>query len=176
MTYAPDKIWIPIIVVISILVPLVVLYLIYIPQRYNLVGDNIQFMPLFHAILNGTTAVLITIGFIFIKRKDTKTHRFCMLTAFILSSIFLISYLISKIGSEPATYGGEGLMRFVYFFTLITHIVLAPVIIPMALLSIYWALTGKFAKHKKIVKYTYPLWLYVAVTGVLVYLFMIPFY
>ena len=176
MTNTQDKIWIPIIVGVSILVPLLVLYLIYLPDRYNLVGESIRFLPLFHAILNGATAILITAGLIFIKRNDAKTHRFCMLTAFTLSSIFLISYVISKIGAEPSAYGGKGIMRVVYFFMLITHIILAPIIIPMALFSIYWALTGKLIKHKKIAKYTYPVWLYVAITGVLVYLFMIPFY
>ena len=99
-----------------------------------------------------------------------------MLSAFVLSSIFLVSYVISKLSNPPVPFGGEGMMRNAYFFVLISHIILSIPVLPLALLAIYRGMTGEFDKHMKIVKWTFPIWMYVAVTGVLVYIFMIPYY
>ena len=99
-----------------------------------------------------------------------------MLSAFSLSSIFLVSYVISKIANEPVPFGGEGMIRYVYFFILISHILLSIPVLPLALFSIYRAMTGEIEKHKSIVKWTFPIWMYVSVTGVLVYLLMSPYY
>ena len=99
-----------------------------------------------------------------------------MLAAFVLSAVFLVSYVISKLSNPPVPFGGEGMMRYAYFFVLITHILLSIPVLPLALLAIYRGMTGEFDKHMKIVKWTFPIWMYVTVTGVLVYLFMIPYY
>jgi putative membrane protein len=99
-----------------------------------------------------------------------------MITAFGLSALFLVSYVISKISNEPVPYGGEGALRYIYFFILITHIALSAIIIPLVLFTMYRGLTGEYTKHKKIARWTFPIWLYVAITGVLVYLFMLPYY
>jgi len=103
-------------------------------------------------------------------------HRNVMMSAFLLSVVFLVSYVISKISHEPVPFGGEGFMRPLYFSILISHIVLSGIIVPLVLFTMYRALTGQYEKHKKIAKWTFPIWLYVSITGVLVYVFMYPYY
>jgi len=99
-----------------------------------------------------------------------------MITAFGLSALFLVSYVISKISNDPVPFGGEGFLKYLYFFILITHIALSGIIIPLVLFTMYRGLTGEYDKHKKIARWTFPIWMYVAITGVLVYLFMLPYY
>lgn len=99
-----------------------------------------------------------------------------MIGAFVLSSIFLVSYVISKISNDPVPFGGEGLVRPLYFFILISHIALSAIIVPLVLFTMYRGLTGENKKHAAIARWTFPIWLYVAVTGVLVYIFMAPYY
>lgn len=171
-----DRIVIPIIIALSILVPIVVVVLMNLPLRYNIFGTESGTFPFFHAVLNGSTAMLLTVGYFLMTVKEYKMHRNVMITAFGLSVIFLVSYVISKISNDPVPYGGEGFMRYLYFFILITHIVLSTIIIPLVLFTMYRGLTGQYDKHSKIARWTFPIWLYVAVTGVLVYCFMWPYY
>lgn len=171
-----DRIAIPVILGLSILVPLIVLVLIYLPERYNLLGVELGTFPLFHAVLNASTALLLLAGYFLIKAGDKKRHRNIMITAFCFSCVFLVSYVLSKISHEPTHYGGEGVLKYIYFFILITHIVLSAIIVPLVLFTMYRGLTGEYQKHKKIAKWTFPIWMYVAVTGVLVYLFMYSYY
>lgn len=171
-----DKVAIPVIVILSILVPLIVLVLMNLPQRYNFLSIELGTFPLFHAILNGLTAILLMMGYFYIRSGNIKMHRNVMIAAFVLSSIFLISYVISKISNDPVPYEGEGYLRPIYFFILITHITLSAIIVPLVLFTLYHGLTKQYEKHVKIARWTFPIWLYVAVTGVLVYLFMMPYY
>ena len=173
-----ESIFIPLIITLSILVPIAVALLMLFPETLHIESENFDFssLPFFHAILNGCTAILLITGFIWIKNKKTKAHKISMMTAFILSSIFLISYVISKLTNDPVPFKGEGSIRYVYFFILISHILLSIPVLPLALFSIYRGLTGENTKHKKIVKWTFPIWIYVAITGVMVYLFMAPYY
>ncbi|MDR6300182.1 DUF420 domain-containing protein [Mesonia maritima] len=175
-TVKNDRIAVPIIIALSILVPIIVLILMNLPERYNFLGLELGTLPLFHAVLNASTAVLLLSGYFLIKSGDKIMHRNVMITAFGLSAVFLISYVISKISNDPVPYGGEGFMRPVYFFILISHIVLSAIIIPLVLFTMYRGLTGEYLKHKKIARWTFPIWMYVAITGVLVYLFMLPYY
>ena len=99
-----------------------------------------------------------------------------MIAAFGFSTIFLVSYVISKISIDPVHYGGEGTLKYVYYFILITHILLSAIIVPLVLFTMYRGLTGQYDKHAKIARWTFPIWLYVAITGVLVYVFMLPYY
>lgn len=163
-----------IIVALSIIVPIVVAILMLLPETGA--AESVRNLPLFHATLNGLTAVSLITGYFFIKNGKMIYHRFCMILAFVLSSTFLISYIIYHFNTGHTAYGGEGIMRPVYFTLLITHIILAIVILPLALLSMYRGLTNQIAKHKRIAKWTFPLWLYVAISGVLVYLLMRPYY
>ncbi|MGO2101839.1 DUF420 domain-containing protein [Psychroflexus halocasei] len=171
-----DKYAVPTIITLSILVPIIVLILMYLPERSNLLGVDVGTFPFFHAIINALTALLLIIGYRMILKQKRKQHQFFMMTAFALSVVFLVSYVISKISNDPVPYGGEGLLKGIYFFILITHIILSAIIVPLVLFTIYRAISGNFEKHKKIARWTFPIWLYVAITGVLVYLFMYPYY
>ncbi len=172
-----DKVFVPIIVVLSVLVPLAVAALILFPDVFKVdMGIDRATLPAFHAILNGSTAVLLILGLWFIRSKNIVAHRTAMLTAFGFSAIFLVSYVISKLNADPIPYGGEGWLKGLYFFVLITHIILSVPVLPLAMFAIYRGLTGDNKKHRKIVRWTFPIWLYVAITGVLVYLFMAPYY
>ena len=133
-------------------------------------------LPALNAFLNGTSAVLLTVGYIFIRLKKVTAHKTCMVTAFGVSSLFLISYLIHhyRVGSVP--FGGTGFIRPVYFTLLISHIVLAACIVPLALITIYRAWNEQFEKHMRIARWTLPIWLYVSVTGVVVYLMLYRLY
>lgn len=167
---------VPAILAVSVLVPVLVLILMYLPERYDLLGGRFNNFPLFHAVLNFFTAVFLILGFFAMRVREITWHRNLMISAFSLSAVFLISYVISKISNEPVPYGGEGVLRYVYFFILISHILLSAIIVPLVLFTMYRGLSGEIEKHRKIARYTYPVWLYVAVTGVLVYLFMAPYY
>ena len=173
-----DSIFVPIIISLSVIIPIAVAFLMLFPNVFHIASENYDFssLPFFHAVLNGSTAILIFTGFVLIKNKKTELHKATMLSAFSLSSIFLVSYVISKITNEPVPFGGEGMIRDIYFFILISHILLSIPVLPLALFSIYRAMTGEIEKHKSIVKWTFPIWMYVAITGVVVYLLMSPYY
>jgi putative membrane protein len=170
-----DKIWFPIIVSVSIVIPVVVFLLLNLPKAEA--GDfDITILPKLNAILNSLTAVFLLLGFVFIKNKNIPFHRISMLSAFLFSSLFLVSYVIYHYFSEETKFGGTGSIRIIYFILLISHIILATVIVPLSLFTIYHAFGKAFEKHKKIARWTFPIWLYVAVSGVLVYLMLSPYY
>ncbi len=171
-----DRIAVPTIITLSILVPVIVVVLMYLPERYNIFGAQSGTFPLFHALINGTTALILMAGYFFMSIGEYKLHRNFMITAFGLSVIFLISYVISKISNDPVPFGGDGGIRYVYFFILITHILLSAIIVPLVLFTMYRGLTGQFDKHARVARWTFPIWMYVAITGVLVYIFMYPYY
>ena len=171
-----DRVMVPTIIGISILVPVLVVILMYLPERYDFMGLELGSFPFFHAVLNFCTAILLIAGYSAMRSKAIRLHRNLMITAFFLSAVFLVSYVISKISNEPVPYGGEGVLRIVYFFILISHILLSAIIVPLVLFTMYRGLTGEVEKHRKVAKYTFPIWLYVAFTGVLVYIFMAPYY
>lgn len=129
----------------------------------------LSYLPGLNAALNSASAVLLTAGYLFIRNKKITAHRLCMLSAFTTSTLFLISYLAYhyQVGSVP--FKGQGWIRVVYFTVLISHTILAVVIVPLALVTLTRALKGSFERHKRIARWTLPLWLYVSITGVLVY-------
>ena len=171
-----DRVMVPAIIGISIVVPVLVVILMYLPERYDFMGLELGSFPFFHAVLNFCTVILLIGGYYAMRSKAIKLHRNLMITAFLLSAVFLVSYVISKISNDPVPYGGEGILRAVYFFILITHILLSAIIVPLVLFTMYRGLTGEVKKHRKIARYTFPIWLYVAFTGVMVYIFMAPYY
>ncbi|MBS3738349.1 DUF420 domain-containing protein [Mesohalobacter halotolerans] len=173
---SPNRFTVNLIIALSVAVPLVVILLMNLDSRTNILGLEVGTFPFFHAVINGLTAILLFVGYLLIKNQKMILHRNVMISAFVLSVVFLVSYVISKISHEPVSYGGEGWMRYVYFFILITHIVLSGIIIPLVLFTMYRGLTGQYEKHKKIARWTFPIWMYVAITGVLVYIFMHPYY
>ena len=171
-----DSRYLALIAVLSVAIPVVVAYLFYMPKGDAPAPINVSFLPKLHAILNSLTAIALVVGYYFIKKGNQVGHRGAMLTAFVLSSLFLISYVTYHYFGKSTPYGGEGIMRTVYFFILITHIILAAVIVPLVLLTVYFALVGQWRKHTRFSRWTFPIWLYVAVTGVIVYLMISPYY
>ena len=163
----------PYIWIISIVIPVVVaiLFTVRIPNVASL-----SFLPPIYATVNGITAVILLLALNAIKSKNIKLHENLMKTAIALSLAFLLMYVAYYMTSDSTPYGGEGFIRYGYFFILISHIILSIGIIPMVLFTYVRAFTKQFEDHKKIVRYTFPIWLYVAVTGVIVYFMISPYY
>ncbi len=139
-------------------------------------GFDIHVFALINAVINSAVSLLLVWALIAVKNKNYLLHKKLMLTAIILSVLFLVSYIAHHLLAGDTVYGGEGSIRYFYYFILITHIILAAIILPFILFTAYRSLTGEYDKHKKLARYTWPLWLYVSVTGVLVYLMISPYY
>lgn len=139
-------------------------------------GFNVHVFAKLNAIINSAVSILLIAAYIAVRTKNYIAHRNLMYGAICLSMLFLISYISHHLLAGDTKFGGEGVIRYFYFFILITHIFLAAIILPFILFTAYRALTGEFAKHKKIARYTLPLWLYVSITGVLVYILIAPYY
>ena len=135
---------------------------------------NVSDLPPLNASLNGLATVLLTSGFFLIKRRQISAHRLCMLTAFLVSCVFLVTYVLHKILMRGihTPFGGEGAIRTVYYSMLISHITLAILIVPLVLVTLRHAVAGRFELHRRWARWTFPLWYYVSVTGVLVYFFL----
>lgn len=139
-------------------------------------GFDIHVFAKINAIINSAVSVLLVAGLMAVKQKKYMQHKNIMLGAIVLSVLFLVSYIAHHLLAGDTKFGGEGTIRLVYFIILITHIFLAAVILPFILFTAYRSLTGEYDKHKKLARYTWPLWLYVSVTGVIVYLMISPYY
>ncbi|GAB3202332.1 putative membrane protein [Pontibacter aydingkolensis] len=170
-----DRKYLTLIAVLSVAIPLVVAILFFMPKSGDASVD-VSYLPAFHAILNSCTAISLVVGYYYIKQNNTNAHRAAMLVAFGLSSVFLISYVTYHFLGERTIYGGDGMLKYIYYFILLTHIVLAIIIVPLVLLSVYFGITNQLARHRRISRWTFPIWLYVAITGVLVYLLISPYY
>jgi len=162
--------------VLSVSIPLVVAVLLFLPQSGKLGNLDLTFLPHLNGVLNFSTSLALITGFYFIKNNNIFAHRVSMLVAFSLSSIFLVSYVLYHFQVPSTHFGGEGLIKYIYYILLISHILLAIVVVPLVLFSIYFGVSNQISKHMRIVKYSFPVWLYVAVTGVLVYLLISPYY
>jgi len=161
------------IVVLSIVIPLViaVMFVVKIPNAHPL-----TFLPPIYATINGITATVLLLALLAIKNKKIKIHERLMKTAIILSVLFLVMYVVYHMTSESTKFRGEGTIKYVYFFILITHILLSIIVIPFVLITYVRAITKNFESHKKIARITFPLWLYVAISGVVVYIMISPYY
>lgn len=157
---------------ISLLVLLIVAALLLIPREPAAGRLDLSGLPLLNAILNGASSILLASGYIFIRRRQVKRHRFCMLSAFGLSALFLISYVIYHAFAGSTRFTGQGWIRPIYFTILISHIVLAALVLPLALTTLYRAWQNTFVQHRRIARWTLPVWFYVSVTGVVVYLML----
>lgn len=161
------------ITIVSIVVPVVVALL------FNVKIPNVErlgFLPPIYASINGLTAVLLVFAVWAIKNGKKELHQKLMTTCIGLSVVFLVLYIVYHTTAESTSFGGEGAIRYVYFFILISHIVLSVIIIPLVLKTYARAYLGKFESHRKLAKITFPIWLYVAITGVVVYLMISPYY
>jgi len=160
------------IIAISIAIPLVVAVLF----GVKVPGYDLSFLPPIYATINGVTAVLLVSALIAIKNGKRKLHENLMKTCIGLSAAFLVMYVLYHMTSDPTSYGGEGPLKYIYFFILITHILLSVAVIPMVLFTFVRAWSGDYLRHRALAKITFPIWLYVAVTGVIVYLMISPYY
>ena len=160
------------IVVLSIVIPIVVAALFGI----KIDAELPVFLPPIYASINALTAVVLIIAVLAIKNKKRQLHENLMKFAIGLSIIFLVMYVAYHMTSESTKFGGEGTIKYIYYFILFTHIVLSVMVIPFVLITYVRAITNNFERHKKIAKITFPLWLYVAITGVIVYLMISPYY
>ena len=129
-----------------------------------------------NAAINSTVSVLLLFGLIAVKSKKYLLHKRIMITAIILSCLFLVSYICHHLFTGETKFGGEGTIRYIYYFILGTHIILAAIILPFILFTAYRSMIGEFARHKKLARITWPIWFYVAVTGVVVYFMISPYY
>jgi putative membrane protein len=156
-------------VALSLAATLFLFWLIYVHTPQQGFATRLLFLPALDALFNGLAAISLVIGFFFIMRRNIKAHRRSMITAFIFSSIFLVCYIINHALHGDTLYQGLGPLRTVYFSILISHIVLCIVALPMVLITFFFSLSGRFPQHKKIARFTLPIWLYVSVTGVIVF-------
>lgn len=161
------------IIVLSIVIPLAVAVLFRIPP---VKGYDFRFLPPIYASINGITAFLLMTSFWAIKNKKRSLHEMLNKICIGLSSAFLVMYILYHLTTEPTPYGGHGIVRVIYFFVLISHIGLSVVVIPFVLFTFSRALAGNFERHRRLAKFTFPIWLYVAITGVVVYVMISPYY
>lgn len=161
------------IVILSIVIPLVValMFGVKIPNV-----EPLSFLPPIYASINGFTALILLTAVWAIKNKKIALHEGLMKTAIMCSVLFLVMYLAYHMTSDSTKFGGEWTIKYVYFFILISHILLSIVVIPFVLITYVRAITKNFERHKKIARITFPLWLYVAISGVVVYLMISPYY
>lgn len=185
-----NKVYLRIIYLISILIPLVVAFLIYFPAKLGLAGDWVKLLPGLHATVNSLTVLTLIAALISVKNGDIKLHQTFMFASLFLGVLFLLSYVLYHSSVESVKFGdinfdGElseeeiakaGTSRTIYLVILASHILLSILVVPFVLFAFYYALTNQIERHKKMVKFTYPVWLYVSVTGVIVYLLIKPYY
>ena len=159
--------------ILSIAIPVVVAILF----NMKIPGvERMGFLPPIYASINGITSIILVVAVFQVKRGNKKTHERLMKTAIVLSVLFLLMYIVYHMTSEATKYEGEGILRYVYFIILISHILMSIVVIPLVLITYFRAITGQVEKHKKIARFAFPLWLYVAISGVIVYLMISPYY
>jgi putative membrane protein len=160
------------IIAVSVVASLFLFYLIYFHAPVDMAGTKLAFLPALDALLNALAAIALVIGFGFIRAGKVGPHRASMFTAFVFSSVFLAAYITNYALHGEMHFQGQGGVRWVYFPLLISHIILAVVVLPMILITIFLSLSGRFPAHRKLARWTFPIWLYVSVTGVVVYLML----
>jgi putative membrane protein len=160
---------------VSAVALLVLVGVIYGHGRAAEVPAWLSWLPALNAALNGTSAVFLVLAYRAIRRRDVVTHSRRVLTSLGASALFLVSYIVYHSVHGDTHFGGQGLVRPLYFFMLVTHVALSAVALPLVFMSLFFSLSGRFPRHKKIARYTFPIWLYVSVTGVLVFVLLRAF-
>ncbi len=167
--------YLKIINILAIVIPIVVALLIGIRQKVDL-GAWTKLLPHVIGLINSLTAILLIAGYYFIKQKNIQWHRWSMTFAFVLGAIFLVCYILYHISNESTPFGGEGIIRPIYYFLLISHIVLSIGVVWFVLRGFYFGYTNQLVAHRKAVKWALPIWLYVSISGIIVYLMISPYY
>ncbi len=184
-----NKVYLRIIYAVSILIPIVVAFLIFFPAKFG-AGGWVKLLPAVHAIINSLTVLTLLFALVAIKKGNIAIHRAFMFASLYLGVLFLVSYILYHSNVPSVKFGDvnhdgvvdgfekaeAGTIRTVYLVILASHILLSILVVPFVLFAFYYALTGQISKHKKMVKYTYPVWMYVSITGVVVYFLIKPYY
>jgi putative membrane protein len=157
------------IVAVSAAASLFLCWLVYYHEPTDVTGTHLAFLPALNALLNALSAIALVTGFRYIRAKRIGPHRAAMFTAFIFSSVFLVSYIVNHALHGDMLFQGHGPIRYAYFALLISHIVLSMIALPMILITFFLSLSGRFPAHRRLARFTFPIWLYVSVTGVIVY-------
>ena len=187
---AGNNLYLKVIYAVSALIPLVVAFLIFFPGKLSFAGDWIYSLPAVHAGINSVTALILISAFYSIKNGNINLHRKLMFSALFMGVLFLISYILYHSSVDSVKFGDlnhDGLLseselaeagsyRLIYLIVLASHILLSILVVPFVLIAFYFALTGQIKKHENLVKFTYPIWLYVSITGVVVYFMISPYY
>jgi putative membrane protein len=185
-----NKSYLKIIYIVSALIPIVVAFLILFPAKLSFAGDWVKMLPAVHAGINSITVVVLIAALVAIKNGKVALHRACMMSALFLGVLFLVSYILYHSSVESVKFGDlnhdgivdlneletAGSTRIAYLVLLASHIILSILVVPFVLLAFYYALTDQLTKHRKMVRFTYPVWMYVSITGVLVYFMIEPYY
>ena len=162
--------------ILAVAIPIAVAAILGIRQKVDL-GTWTKVLPHVIGVINSLTAILLLLGYYFIRKNNREAHRQMMTGAFVLGSLFLVCYILYHISNESTPFGGEGaILRFIYYFLLISHITLSIVVVWFVLRAVYFGYSNQLAEHRKAVKYAFPIWLYVSITGVVVYLMISPYY
>lgn len=162
--------------IVAVAIPLVVAILLN-PRIPKIdLGDWTKVLPHLNGLINSLTSISLLAGFYFIKQKNISAHRLMMTVSFSLGAVFLVSYVLYHLSNESTPFGGEGIIRPIYYFLLISHITLSIGVVWFVLRAIYFAMSNQIELHKKAVKWAFPIWLYVSITGVIVYLMIAPYY
>lgn len=162
--------------IVAVAIPLVVAILLN-PRIPKIdLGDWTKVLPHLNGLINSLTSISLLAGFYFIKQKNISAHRLMMTVSFSLGAVFLVSYVLYHLSNESTAFGGEGIIRPIYYFLLISHITLSIGVVWFVLRAIYFAMSNQIELHKKAVKWAFPIWLYVSITGVIVYLMIAPYY
>ncbi|MEQ9302102.1 MAG: DUF420 domain-containing protein [Cyclobacteriaceae bacterium] len=189
-TVSRDRSYLRLITIVSIVIPVAVAILLFMPVKIFAGSDWVKVLPHVNAAINSLTAILLVTALVMVKKGNIELHKKLMTSAFVLGSLFLISYIIYHATIDSTVFGDTsgdgvvseeelaavGVMRSVYLIVLLSHIMLSIVVVPFVLFAFYYSLTDKIEKHKKVVKFTFPIWLYVSITGVMAYLFISPYY
>jgi putative membrane protein len=176
-SWISDRNFFWLVVGISLAVPAVVATLRFLPEAYRPNALFAMHLPKLNAMLNTAVSLALVCGYVAIKRtKNRGVHKAFMLTAFVLSALFLVSYVVYHTVMPSTPYCEEGFIKYFYLTVLLTHVILAAVILPLVLYTIYFSTSGNYIRHKRIARWTFPLWLYVSITGVVVYLLISPCY
>jgi len=174
----PKRNYTPLIWVLSALAVIIILGTNYIPRSTTgtILGMDLTILPLMNAILNGLAFILLICALVMVKKGKIQAHRNFILSAFGATFLFLISYLTFHAMSGSTSFGSDGIWKYIYYFILITHVSLSVVLLPLSLFTLTKGLNMQVAKHRKVARWTMPIWLYVSITGVFVYLLISPYY
>mgnify|MGYP000906742036 CR=1 FL=1 len=162
--------------ILAVVIPIAVAAILGIRQKVEL-GAWTKVLPHVIGVINTLTSIFLLLGYYFIKKNNRTAHRQMMMSAFALGAVFLVCYILYHISNESTAFGGTGaVLRFTYYFLLISHIVLSIVVVWFVLRAVYFAMTNQLPQHRKAAKFAFPIWLYVSVSGVIVYLMISPYY